>query len=103
MTLFRGVFPNTYGAAAVPTGSVKADLVNHCEVVFGPLLGSPVTFGRSILFPLTVPMFAASIPAAVPELMVNGAPLCTVRLPLARHPPAVRCSQPLDFSAKGRS
>src|SRR6266576_4124453 len=101
MTLFRGVFPNTYGAAGVPVGSVKADLLTHCAVVFGPLFGSPLTFGRSILFPFTVPIFATSMPVAVPRLIVNGAPLWTVKFPLARQPPAVRCSQPFDLPAKG--
>src|ERR1700730_15149498 len=95
MTSFRRALPNVNTA-----GREKAAVLNHCLAVLGPALGSPVTLGRSGLFPLTRPIFATSFEA--PRFTVNGAPLCAVRIPPARHPAAAARTQPLVPRAKGR-
>src|SRR6202043_140083 len=86
MTSFRRAVPNVNTA-----GREKDVVLNHCLAVLGPALGSPVTLGRSRLLPLMRPMFATSFEA--PRFTVNGAPLCAVKIPPARHPAAAARTQ----------
>src|SRR5438552_1269474 len=89
-TVLRPESPNVNGA-----GSEKQPVLNHCAgLPAPPTLGSQVTSGRCAG---PEPMFARS----VPRFTVNGAPDCSVTMPLAcqffpnvaSHPP------PLGFGS----
>ena len=70
-------------------GSAKQLVLNHCAAVCAPpTFGSHVTSGRCAG---PDPMFARS----VPRFTVNGAPDCSVTMPLACQPFANAASHPL--------
>src|SRR5216117_2968842 len=65
---FRAALPNVFGA-----GMAKAFAFQKLPVVFAPLLGSPIRFGRSELPPVLL--------LSPLRVGVSGRPACKVRIP----------------------
>src|ERR1700730_11509106 len=96
ITTFRPEFPKLYGA-----GSAKALVSKHSAGDLGPVLGFATKDGRSTLIPMIKSIFATSF--AEDRFTVNGAPLCTITIPLPVQSPSSRWRQPAEFLANGKS
>src|SRR5690348_8612982 len=76
----RPVLPNVPGALMA-----KALVLNHCRILAAlgrspGNAGLPTWSARSALIPLNE--------LSIPEVIVNGRPVCRVTIPLACHPPS---------------